>query len=446
MVKKLRAEENSLRGYDIRELLERLKGELDGKYLVVLDAVWGTDEGRWWDSLKSALPRVEGSCVIVTTRNEKVTKSMGATDRCIHCSQVLSDEDSWSLFSKVAFARNGGKCTNPDLEGLGKEIVEGCGGLPLAINIVGGMKLGKGDSIHEWRQISEHLKEELEFSKKDELVIMRLELSYEELPTQLKPCFLSLAMLPEDYEIPVRYIVESWIGEGFIWGRNGKTALEIGEDCLTKLFNRFLMLGVDKDDFEKSFLGCKMHDMVRDMFIKIAREEDFFVRLDCGDRPAFIVQPRRWGGLGISMNTTVGSIQNSSTKLRTLVGVDIEHREIVASVEAKLCKLRWLRVLCLSFSNTEIDEDIVGKNWLSRIGSLQHLVFLRIENSALRTLPDSIRHLYNLQILCLVECTNLERLPLSITTLEKFTAIEIIDCPPLECMPAGLGKLSNLER
>ncbi|XP_058089200.1 disease resistance RPP13-like protein 4 isoform X5 [Magnolia sinica] len=441
ILKKLKVEEKSLRGDDVRELLERLKSILDEKYLIVLDDVWGTDEGRWWDSLKSALPSVEGSCVIVTSRNEKVAQSMGATDKCIHRLQVLSDEDSWSLFSKVAFARNGGKCTNPDLEVLGKEIVKGCGGLPLAINVVGGMMLGKGDSIHEWKQISKHLKEELQISQKDETIISTLELSYEELPIHLKPCFLCLAMLPEDYELPVVYIVELWIGEGFVWGRNEKTAFEIGEECFAELFNRSLILGTDKDVFESRFIRCKMHDMVRDMVIKIAREESFFVSLESGGRIGFSVQSRH---LGISENTTVESIRNSSTKLRTLVGMEMERNEIIASVKVVLCKVRWLRVLDLSLSNTKI--DVVAKNWLSGIGSLQHLVFLRIENSALRRLPASIRNLHNLQILCLRDCPNLEMLPVSITTLEKLTDIVIFDCPSLECMPEGLGKLSNLER
>ncbi|XP_058089195.1 disease resistance RPP13-like protein 4 [Magnolia sinica] len=441
ILKKLKVEEKALMGDDVRELLVRLKSILDEKYFVVLDDVWGTDEGGWWYSLKSALPRVEGSCVIVTSRNKKVVQSMGATDMCIHHLQVLSEEDSWCLFSKVAFARNGGKCTNPDLEVLGKEIVKGCGGLPLAINIVGGMMLGKGDSIHEWKQISKHLKQELEISKKDEMIISTLELSYEELPTHLKTCFLCLASLPEDYEIPVAYMVELWIGEGFVWGRNEKTAFEIGEECLAELFNRFLILGGNKDVFESRFTHCKMHDIVRDMVIKFAREESFFVSLESGCRNGSSVQPRR---LGISKNTTVESIRNSSTKLRSLFGMEIERNEIIASVKVVLCKVRWLRVLYLSLSNTKI--DVVAKNWLGGIGSLQHLVYLKIENSALRKLPDSIRNLHNLQILYLGDCPNLEMLPVSITTLEQLTAVEICDCPSLECMPEGLGKLSNLER
>ncbi|XP_058096293.1 disease resistance RPP13-like protein 4 [Magnolia sinica] len=440
MLNKLNVEEKSLRGKDVDELLKKLKQELDEKYLIVLDDIWGTDQGMWWASLKSALPRVRGSCVIVTTRNEEVAKSMGATIRHIHHPRILSDEDSWFLFSKVAFAKNGGNCTNPDLEGLGKEIVVRCGGLPLTIKVVGGMMLGKGYSIHEWRRISKHLKEELASSMKDELVISRLELSYEELPGHLKPCLLCFAMYPEDSEIPFLNMVYRWIGEGFVWGRNGKTAFEIGEECFAELFNRCL-IAVGKDTFGRRFGSCRMHDMVRDMVIKIAREESF-VSLDGRVGPVFSVQSRR---LGILRNTAVESIENSS-KLRTLVGMNIASEKIILSVKTKLCELRWLRVLYLSLSTTKIDEDLLAKDWLSGIGSLQHLVYLYIEKTALRKLPDSIGNLRNLQILSLFDCPNLERLPSSITTLEKLTTFHIVSCDSFECMPEGLGNLSNLEQ
>ncbi|XP_058096226.1 disease resistance RPP13-like protein 4 [Magnolia sinica] len=440
MLKKLNIEEESLMGKDINELLERLKSELHGKYLIVLDDVREMDEMMWWERLKSTLPRVSGSCIIVTTRKEQVAKSMGATDKCIHHPKTLSNEDSWSLFSKVAFARNGGKCTNSELEHLGKEIVTRCEGLPLTINVLGRMMLRKGDSIHEWKRISEQLKEESAISKKEELVISCLELCYEELLTHLKPCLLCLAMLPEGFEITVTEMVNLWIGEGFVWGRNGKTAFEIGEEYLTELINQFFILGQEKDVFERRFITCKMHDMVQDMVIKIAREERLFVGLDGDGQRGSSVQPLC---LGISMNTTVDSVENSSTKLRSLVGKGVERKEIIASVKAKLHVVRWLRVLSLSLSRTGFDEDVVA----SGIGSLNHLTYLNIQgSSALRSLPDSIANLRNLQILCLYDCPNLEWLPVSITTLEKLTAIEIAGCESLECMPEGLGQLSNLER
>ena len=230
MLIKMNVDEKSLRKKEVEDLLEKLKEELgEEKYLVVLDDVWG-NERSWWDSLKSALPRNLGCCVIVTTRIENVARTMGAIEKRIHRPKILSDENSWSLFSKIAFAWNGGKYPNSDVASLGKEIVARCKGLPLAIRVVGGMMLGKGDSVSEWRRILEHLKEALAEEKTGELVMSSLELSYEELPTYLKPCFLCFSMLPEDYVIHVDNIVCWWIGEGFVSETNGRTTFETGKE------------------------------------------------------------------------------------------------------------------------------------------------------------------------------------------------------------------------
>ncbi|RWR85667.1 disease resistance RPP13-like protein 4 [Cinnamomum micranthum f. kanehirae] len=198
MLTKMNVGEECLKGKEVMDLLKTLKSKLeveDEKYLVVLDDVW-ENEMSWWNSLNSALPKRNGCCVIVTTRNEDVAKSMGAIDRHINRPQILSDDDSWSLFTKIAFARDGGRCPNPNLESFGKEIVARCGGLPLAIKVVGGMMLGKGDSVHEWRRIAQRLKEEMEEKKKDEPLMLSLGLSYEELPPYLKPCLICFSMLP----------------------------------------------------------------------------------------------------------------------------------------------------------------------------------------------------------------------------------------------------------
>lgn len=293
MLTELKVEEEFLRREEVELYLRRLRSELeDKKYLVVLDDVWGTDEGFWWDSLKQALPEGNGCCIIITTRNEEVVRSMGANDRHIHRPEILSVEDSWSLFAKVAFARNGGRSPNSELEGIGKEIAAKCGGLPLAIKVIGGMMFGKGNSVYEWTRISEHLKGELAEKKKDEPIMSSLELSYEDLPSYLKPCFLCLSMLTEDWEVSIDYIIHWWVAEGFISGTNGRTSYEIGKERAIEMINRCLLIGVQKDVFEGEFGTVIVHDLVRDMVINIAREENF-ASLDDMGRQVFSVHSRR---------------------------------------------------------------------------------------------------------------------------------------------------------
>ncbi|KAJ8641229.1 hypothetical protein MRB53_017923 [Persea americana] len=435
-------------GKKVVELLDMLNRELkDEKYLVVLDDVWETTEGWWWDSLNSALPKNNGCCVIVTTRKLEVARSMGVADKHIHSLKTLSDDNSWSLFVNVAFARNDGTCPNLDLERFGKEIVRRCEGLPLAITAVGGMMLGKGDSVHEWRRISMHLKEEMTEYKKGELVMSSLELSYEELPAYLKPCFLCFAMYPEDYTVSVDEIVCRWIGEGFVSARNGRTAIEIGEECIAELINRCLLMGIEKDEFKRRFIFCRMHDMVRHMAIKIAREENF-TSLDERGRPIFNMQHRR---MGISKNFTMESAGSkvvksltTQSKLRTLFALHIEE-EVILSIKMKLYELKWLRVLYLVLSTTIIDGQVLGTDCLDGIGSLPHLVYLHIAYCALEKLPDSVGNLFNLQVLTLYCWPNLRMLPPTVVKLDKLIFLGICECDSFDHMPDGLGKLKNME-
>lgn len=293
-----------------------------------------------------------------------------------------------------------------------------------------------------------HLKDEMAEHRKGMLVMSSLELSYDELPSHLKPCFLCFAMYPEDFHIYIDEIIGRWIGEGFVSARNGRTAFETGEEYIAELMGRCLLIGSRKDAFNRRFLFCRMHDMVRDMVIKIARDEDF-TSFDEKKRPIFNMQHRR---VGISMNSAIESsgrivVKNSITrsKLRTLFALYIE-KEVILNLKMKLFDLKWLRVLYLLLSKTMINEEILGKDCLDGIGSLRHLVYLHIGFCALEKLPDSVGDLSNLQLLDLNQWPNLKMLPPSIIKLGKLISFQIHRCPSLECLPDGVQNLLNLER
>ncbi|KAL5996663.1 hypothetical protein ACLOJK_007582 [Asimina triloba] len=424
MLIKLDVADGSLQGKGEDDLLRMLKDKLDGKYLIVLDDVW--EVGQWWHSLDSALPKGKGGCVMVTTRNQEVARSMGATDEHIYRAEILSEENSWLLFCKVAFARNGGispneefeKCGKEIIAKCGKEIIAKCGGLPLTIRVVGGMMLGKGDSIIQWERMAKNLKEEMASGTiLDELVDSRLELSYEELPTNVKPCLLCFAVYPEDYPIVSFGIIQMWIAEGLVWGRRGKTASEMGE-------------------FGSGLAYYKMHDAVREMLIKIGTEDSFFSVNEIDSK-----LPRR-----LVIYENVPPESNLTSRLRMLVSFDTQSKAVTPFLEANLKRLRRLRTLHLQFSN-EIDETVKSAKWVNGIGSLHHLLYLHLQNiHALTTLPDSIGDLRNLQILNIIHCSDLDSLPPFITKLEKLIALLVIRSEKLERLPKGLGKLSNLEQ
>uniref|UniRef100_F6HPU8 Disease resistance RPP13-like protein 1 n=1 Tax=Vitis vinifera TaxID=29760 RepID=F6HPU8_VITVI len=122
------------------------------KLLLVLDDVWDVKSLDWesWDRLGTPLrAAAEGSKIVVTTRIEIVAKLMGAVST--HRLGELSPEDSWALFTKFAFP-NGDSSAYPQLEPIGRKIVDKCQGLPLALKALGTLLYSKAQQ-REWEDI-----------------------------------------------------------------------------------------------------------------------------------------------------------------------------------------------------------------------------------------------------------------------------------------------------
>ncbi|GMN56830.1 hypothetical protein TIFTF001_025944 [Ficus carica] len=86
------------------KLEETVAEEITGKrFLLILDDVWKQEINQEWERLKGLLGKncVEGSRIIVTTRDDMVAKVIGGVQPCRlgH----LDSEDSWDLFRKKAF-------------------------------------------------------------------------------------------------------------------------------------------------------------------------------------------------------------------------------------------------------------------------------------------------------------------------------------------------------
>ncbi|XVF17942.1 hypothetical protein REPUB_Repub10bG0168400 [Reevesia pubescens] len=415
-------------GDDANELLKKINQYLLGKrYLIVMDDVWSADV--WWQRICEGLPKGNGSCIIITTRIEEVSRKMGVKEVRIHRPKFLNEYYSWLLFRRIAFAASEGKCIYPDLENVGKEIVEKCKGLPLVIKAVGGMMLCKAPCHREWRRIANYFRDEL--AENDNSVMASLQLSYDELPSYLKSCFLAFSLYPEDCVITKEQLVHWWIGEGFVPLRSGRSSTDAGEYCFSGLTNRCLIEVVDKT-YNGTIFTCKMHDMVRDLVLKIA-EDDAFYR-------ASSINCRH---LGISNHMDTKQ-PTANQKLRGLVSTTKsgEVNKIESSTAKAFCKCRYLRVLDVSKSIFELPLTTL----LYHIGSLRHLTYLSLSNiHPLIELPASLEKLTNLQILDLSYCQNLKILPHYLITFKMLKVLDVSNCGSLECLPKGLGRLSNLE-
>ena len=103
-----------------------------------------------------------------------------------------------------------------------------CEGLPLAIVAIGGLLSTKDKTILEWQNLQNSLGIELQRNPHLSAVNKILSQSFEDLPYNLKSCFVYLGMYPKDYYINCIKLIRQWIVEGFVTEIEGKTLEEVG--------------------------------------------------------------------------------------------------------------------------------------------------------------------------------------------------------------------------
>jgi len=110
------------------------EGLTQKKFLIVMDNVWTESQNQWGQimgHLKTAAP---GSRILLTTRSRNVAEAVRSTYQ--YCVPRLSPDDSWQLFQQSF--RMPAKFLESNFIMVGKEIVETCCGLPLAIKVLAG--------------------------------------------------------------------------------------------------------------------------------------------------------------------------------------------------------------------------------------------------------------------------------------------------------------------
>ncbi|GMP92790.1 hypothetical protein CsSME_00042873 [Camellia sinensis var. sinensis] len=245
------------------KLYKQLKGQ---RYLIVIDDLW--DIGAWVN-LKMYFPNDNnGSRVMFTSRLKEV--AVHASPDCHHhCLRPLTEEESWELLQRKVFQN--GRCP-PELIEIGKQITKRCGGLPLAIVVIAGLLAKNIKTQKSWKKVAQSVSSYIVSDPSQYLDTLAL--SYNHLPRHLKPCFLYLGAFPEDQEISVERLIWLWIAEGFIQKIEQKSLEEVAEGYLMDLIQRSLVIVAQKR-FDGRIKACRMHDLLRDLCLKKAREINF---------------------------------------------------------------------------------------------------------------------------------------------------------------------------
>ncbi|CAA6665999.1 unnamed protein product [Spirodela intermedia] len=423
------------------------------KIFLVLDDVWIADV--WEDLLRGPLRGAAvGTRVLITTRLGSMANQMGASH--FHPAERLNGFEGFHLLYKMVF-RNGEEEQWGNLQDVGVKIAERCKGVPLAIKTIGGVLRCKDKNIREWEDILEDpIWSTSVFPDEEESVMKPLYLSYMDLPSSIKQCFLYLSLFPEDFVFLRPSVVQYWVAEGFLRPEGTLTMEDVGTKHFDELTGRGL-LQPQLSPIEGAL--CKMHDIVRSLCQYLAEGECLF-----GEMP----RPKSRSGNLRRLSIADGDVAvdihllKREQRLRTLLicsnpygGVVLKQDVIEALAYLRvldvsetpieelphyITKLRHLRYLnFLDVSDTPIEElpHVITK--------LQHLRYLNVSGTPIGYLPDSIGDMKCLQFLFLKNCKNITSLPDGITQLRNLRGLQMNEGTYIDQMPKGIGGLHQLQ-
>ena len=412
---------NQGQGESVGELQSKLAETIEGKnFFLVLDDLWEPDV--WTNYLRIPLDAAAQVTIVAATRHDTAAKAIGVEH--MHRVELMSEEVGWELLWKSMNISNKKEVHN--LQGTGMEIVKKCGGLPLAIRTMASVLATKETTESEWRKILSS--DAWSMSKLPPELSGALYLSYDQLPPNLKQCFIYLALYPEDWVMHRDDLVRLWIAEGFVEKRENLLMEDIAEEYYYELISRNLLLPDPRYDDQDR---CKIQDLIRQLAHHLSREECFFGDPQLlGDKN--ISKVRRLSVVKDKDMVVLASLKKQQLRVRTLINFCGNSLTVEPSMFKRLL---YVRVLDLSGSSIQTVPDYIG--------SLIHLHLFNLDNTSIPCLPESIGSLKNLQILNLRWCHALYSLPLRITQLCNLRRLGL-DGTPINQVPKGIAKLKFL--
>ncbi|AES69069.1 NBS-LRR type disease resistance protein [Medicago truncatula] len=404
------------------------------KYLLVLDDAWIKNRNMLERLLLLFNQGYIRGKMIVTTNDKEVASVMRST-RIIHLRQ-LEESDSWNLFVRHAFeGRN--MFEYPNLESIGKKIVEKCGGLPSALKTLG-ILLQRKFSENEWVKILET--DLWRLPKGDNSnIYSALRMSYLSLPSNLKHCFAYCSIFPKGYEFEKGELIKLWMAKGLLKGITKKE-----EELGNKFFNDLVSMSFFQPSAIMPFWAGKyyfiMHDLINDLATSMSGE--FCLRIE-GVKVQDIPQRTRhiWCRLDLEDGDRklkqIHNIKGLQSLMVEEQGYGEKRFKISTNVQQSLfSRLKYLRIL--SFSGCNLLE------LADEIRNLKLLRYLDLSYTEITSLPDSICMLYNLHTLLLEECFKLTELPSNFHNLINLCHLNLKGTH-IKKMPKKIRELINLE-
>ncbi|EYU41261.1 hypothetical protein MIMGU_mgv1a018472mg [Erythranthe guttata] len=380
LIKLIPEKRGEILGMRDEELVKELHCvQLKNKCLVVLDDIWS---GQDWERLQPAFPttmttRAAGSKILLTTRNRQVP-DLANPSGFLYEPRFLSIEESWELLRRKAFPKS-----EDNIKIIRYDLVYD--------NITWYLARGRGNG-------------------QQQAVNGVLAFSYHDLPYKFKQPFLYLANFPEDFEIEAEKLYQFWLAEGFI-SRDDRaeeeTMVDVAERYLAELAQRS-MVQVNVKETAGGFKSCRLHDLMRDLCISKAKEENFAKVVDFRHESSSTNNTTATTMRRISVYLGRSNIANSDP-----VAACSEYRHIrSAFFYANDLTVDFMQRTKVHFSNLELLRvlNLQGFRYQlpKTIGDLIHLRHLSLSFSHFKKLPPSLGKLIFLQTLDLEVDNELE--------------------------------------
>ncbi|KAJ8641167.1 hypothetical protein MRB53_017861 [Persea americana] len=407
------------------KLSERLRRAKN--VLLILDNLWArlvlADVG---------IPHGEeckGCSIILTTRDRGVCDAM-RSQKAVPLN-LLSEQDSWSLFRKTAGAIVD---STPALHDLAEKVAKECGGLPLAIVIVGTALSSKDEIVWKNALLELQRSNPANIVGMYERVLSSLELSYKYLDSaEAKSFFLLCSLFPEGYGISRNDLIRYGMGEGLFRNVNTLEEASIKVHALIEKLKASCLLLEGKGENR-----VRMHDVVHNAATSIAsrHEHGFFVKIGAGLKEwPEIENLKECKRISFCRNNF--EMLPDSVFCPQLLTLNLEINESLRKIpQSFFTGMKALRVLDLCTTNIsslplsmECLENL-RTLWLDRcrelkdvavIGKLKKLEILCLKQSGVDKLPKEIGELTNLKFLDLSE-TKLEIVPPNV--ISRLTRLE----------------------
>ncbi|KAL8051288.1 hypothetical protein ABFX02_06G137800 [Erythranthe guttata] len=421
LIKLIPEKRGEILGMRDEELVKELHCvQLKKKCLVVLDDIWS---GQDWERLQPAFPtttttRAAGSKILLTTRNRQVP-DLANPSGFLYEPRFLSIGESWELLRKYKI--------DPDMEKLGKEMVGQCCGLPLAIRVLGGLLITK-HTLRDWQMVYDNITWYLARGRgngQQQAVNDVLAFSYHDLPYKFKQPFLYLANFPEDFEIEAEKLYQFWLAEGFI-SRDDRaeeeTMVDVAERYLAELAQRS-MVQVNVKETAGGFKSCRLHDLMRDLCISKAKEENF----------AKVVDFRHESS---SSNNTAAITATTMRRISVYLG-----RSNIANSDPVAACSEYRHIRSAFFYANDLTVDFMQRKKV-HFGNLELLRVLNLQGFRYQ-LPKTIGDLIHLRHLSL-SFSHFKKLPSSLGKLIFLQTLDLEVDNELE-VPNVIWKLARLE-